>query len=517
MRQCSVLPVVSATPLSSSTASQSTTCHPEATSSTSSSSRAVPLHSSDPQPDTRKRTERSADSALEATQRAHSDEQQPAADEQPRKRAKEDADEKDEKQPRQQLDTAAATTAAATDANAESKEADLVSPAWPLDLTGLSFLAFGDVHTYRIEQQLNKAGAILTKAVAKVKQQYAVVGAPSQCTRKMTSKLGSTPYYAAKAANKVFMSEAVFWQWMKKVDEWREEQQKVADSVDERLHNTLLECTPLPDVLVDLVVEYAAAQEPVVSLFRDRLAMEQLASDGQFAATLPALATLEEIKQLEEQYREGHRLPTWLRQLLRLHNGVRWVGESDQVLVPSLADMSFQLRDFMLRRLRWTAIREQDSSSRVNNKKSTLVTPEDKWVVIDNGIIDLHECANLYAHSLDDTLTRYVNEWQRRIAVKECAQSSQQVEGGQQQEGGRETVWDEKQHVNQAQAHHQAVTAATLPILTTATTTLSPTAVLYASCRPPLSSATGDQQLLVQADYRLFHRYKRSLLASFWR
>ena len=542
--------------------------HANATSSTTSaastisSSRAAPVHISNSQPHTRKRPRPSAESALEATQRAHGDEQQSAADAQPRKRAKRDED--DGRQPILQrgaqatgstqdvaitantapwpapafpiaaavLPTAlshshshshtaprgrAGTIALATTAIA-SGETDPVDPTWPLDLTGVSFMLVGNVSRGRIAQQLSKAGATITEAVAKVKQQYVVEGAPSQCTRKRTIAKEAKLCEAAKAAGKVFMTEDTFWKWMTRVDEYREEQQQVADSAGERLHDKLLQCTSLPDVLVDLVVEYAAAQEPVVGLFRDWLAMEQLASDGQFAATLPGPATLEEIKQLEQQYREDHRLPTWLRQLLRLHNGVRWVGEADAVLVPSLADMSFQVpREIRhtLRRLHWWAVRKQEGSHRrfmfhaeAQMKRWTFVAPTGQWVVIDDDRVDL------YAHSLDDMLARYVNEWKRRIAAKEAEQGSEGEEGGrQQQEGEAESEEkEEAQPARPATTQHPQGTTTADPLLTTTTTstTLSPTVALYASCRPPLASVSGEQQPLSHADPKLWELYRRS-------
>ena len=222
----------------------------------------------------------------------------------------------------------------------------------PVDISGVGFILMGQLWKHKVEQLIADNNGSVGKSILKTKPQYVVCGPPMTTDYGGVSGEGSKIYKEAKKAKKPFLTEAEFMEWMERVQEAREAAEKEADAWEDTLQKAVVDETGMADVLSSIVVDYAVEEAPEVSKLKDWLKMEGEASDGRFEATLAGPVTDEELTAAES--RLGMRLPVWLRQLLRLHNGVRFVDGA--VLYPSAQELRpiFYSEEFRFhQRMRW--------------------------------------------------------------------------------------------------------------------------------------------------------------------
>ena len=302
---------------------------------------------------------------------------------------------------------------------------------YPVDVSGVSFMLMGDVDRSLCEGLIYQHGALVSKQVLK-RPQYVIAG-PAKRTYWWGGRTGpDTKLWAdAERAGKTFISQSDFERWMERVQAAKDAAEREAHEADEHLVQLLLEATELPHVLIELVVEYAVEEAPILPVVRRWLKLEQRASDGAHSSTLNPPATGEQIADVESKLKT--RLPFALRQLLRLHNGASLQGDAAGMRVfPSTNDLLAprpNLERFTLP-LRWLPWQRSLDAAAMPHRvhRMYFVPPSGPLVatVADAYIYDVP----LYVtgESVDQFMEQYVERWRSNIDAGDEKEQQRQEE-----------------------------------------------------------------------------------------
>ena len=271
-------------------------------------------------------------------------------------------------------------------------------PSWSVDavdistlphsIEGVSFMLMGNVNRSQCEGLIYQYGGSVSATVLKKKQQFVITG-PAKKNRLFgsVSGEGSKVWAEAKAAQKQFITEAEFEQWMDRLQAAQDEADEIQHSVDQELVQLLHDATPLPDVLIDIVAEYAIDEAPIIPLFHQWCKLEQQASDRTHTSTLPPPATDAQIVEVESAF--NTRLPYALKQLLRLHDGAALQGDSAGMRIfPSTAELlAARPHSQLLTTLRWLPWHTSLDATRMPHRTQAvcLVPPHGPLVAFAGG------------------------------------------------------------------------------------------------------------------------------------
>ena len=363
---------------------------------------------------------------------------------------------------------------------------------FPVDVSGVSFMLMGDVNRSLCEGLIYQHGAVVSKQVQK-RQQYVIAGPPKR-TYWWGGSTGEHTliWKEAQQTGKTFISQYDFEQWMERVQAAKDEAEREAHAADDHLVQLLMEATPLPEVLVQVVVEYALDEAPLLPIVRRWLKLEQRASDGAHSNTLPPPATDEQIADVESKLMT--RLPLALRQLLRMHNGASLQGDAAGMCVfPSTNDLlaprsHWELFTVPLRWLMWH--RDLDADRTPHRVQSVYFVPPNGPVVA-----MIHDAAwesqYVLTQSAEQFMSEYVDMWKERIDAGEQEQQGQ--EGMQHGTTGEEKEERKESEVTSATTDDEqpenkdetvGVHSATSSTAALSAASLSPQARFVAACRP---------------------------------
>jgi len=358
---------------------------------------------------------------------------------------------------------------------------------FPVDVKGVSFMLMGDVDRSLCEGLIYSHGALISKQVLK-KQQYVIAGPPKRTHWRggMTGE-NTRIWKSAKEAGKTFISQSDFERWMERVQAAKDAAEAEEHAADEHLVQLLLEATSLPEVLIDLVAQYALDEAPIVPIVRQWLKLEQRASDGTHWATLPSPATDEQIADVERRLKT--RLPFALRTLLRMHNGASLQGDSAGMRVfPSTEDLlafrpDHELFTVPLRWLMWQ--HDLDTSRTPHYIKSVYFVPPNGPLVAVTTHERMWDTPHwVFAESMEQFMQQYVEAWKSNVDAD-----------AEEEEGKKDGVEEKEERKEEKVQDSSMEGASATSTAASSTVQLSPSARHVAACRPSALSVPCIQEM----------------------
>ena len=365
---------------------------------------------------------------------------------------------------------------------------------FPVDVSGVSFMLMGDVDRSLCEGLIYQHGGRVSKQVLK-KAQYVIAG-PSKRTYWWGGRTGPDTriWQSAKEAGKTFISQSDFERWMERVQAAKDEAEREAHAADEHLVQILLEATSLPEVLIDLVVEYAVEEAPILPIFRQWLRLEQRASDGAHSSTLNPPASDEQIAEVEKRLKT--RLPFALRQLLRMHNGVSLQGDAAGMqAVPSTTDLLAPRPplDMFTLPLRWLPWQRNIDTARMPHRIQTIyfVPPNGPLVATTTEAYPYDVPLYVVGQSVEQFMQQYVELWRNNIDNGEVGRQREKGKEEKKEEG-KDEMKEEQQKpgegisaatsASEVESKAEGIAASEAP--NASGQPLSPQAFYVAACRP---------------------------------
>ena len=285
----------------------------------------------------------------------------------------------------------------------------------PMSLDDISFIITGKVNRSKVEGYILEYGGSISKTILK-KHQYVIEGPGVTNEFGGYSGPGTVIYKEAKKKKKTFMSENDFMNWINQIKEYKLKEEEELLEFDNEINNIIKLTTDIFEDGINLIIEYATDEFPIVGHYRDWLKLESATG---LTSNLPPPATEEEISKVETELEI--RLPLWLKQLLRIHNGNTYYTTDNIinqiVIFPSTNQMlatnkalttSFK---HVANVLRWIPIYCYATSGNWGYYPRTLfVVPES----LGNTVIS--DGDNVVAESLEDILKQYVKIWNENIS-----------------------------------------------------------------------------------------------------